>query len=125
MSTEKGTITMAYLARLGPGSLSSLAEGGTIVGLARATRLAVTITGSYNTAGSVLRAHLMTSPDNINWDTIAFGSLDNALGIPPALKQRTKTIDAQPAYMKTKMENLAVGTPIINAKVIATRQIEY
>jgi len=125
MGTEKGTITMAYKARLGPGSISSIGEGGTVVGMARLVQLAVTVSGSYNTSGSAVRTHLFTSPDNSNWDTDPFYSFDNAIGTPPTLKQKTKPVDTSAMFMKAKLQNLAAGTPIINAKAVATIQRQY
>uniref|UniRef100_A0A6M3JRC7 Uncharacterized protein n=1 Tax=viral metagenome TaxID=1070528 RepID=A0A6M3JRC7_9ZZZZ len=125
MGTEKGTITMAYKARLGPGSISSLGEGGAVVGMVRVSQLAVTLSGSYNTSGSAVRAHLFTSPDNSNWDTDPFYSFDNATGTPPTLKRKTKAIDTSPMFLKAKLENLAKGVAIINAKAVATVQRQY
>ena len=122
MGTEKGTITMAYMARLGPGSLSALGQGGTVVGLKRAIQFAVTLSGSYYASGSPVRVHLFTSPDNSNWDSDAFYSFDNAIGTPPSRRSKTKPVDSSPMYIKAKLQNLAVGTPIFLAKAVATIQ---
>ena len=120
--SEKGTVTLLSMSRLGPGSTSALAQGGTILGLGRAQQLSLTAIGSYNAAGSALRIHLVTSPDNSSWDTGTFYGWDNPLTVS-ARTQKTKAVDYSPMFMKAKVQNLAVGTPIRNVKVIATRQI--
>ena len=119
---EKGTVTLLLMVRLGPGSTSALAQGGTILGLGRAEQFCITAMGSYNAAGSALRIHLVTSPDNSQWDTGTFYGWDNPLTVS-AKTQKTKVVDCSPMFMKAKVQNLAAGTPIINVSVIATRQI--
>ena len=119
---EKGTVTLLSMARLGPGSTSALAQGGTILGLGRAQSLSVMARGSYSAAGSALRIYLVSSPDNSNWDTGTFYGWDNPLTVS-ARTQKTKVVDCSPMFMKAKVQNLAVGVPIINVSVIATRQI--
>ena len=120
--SEKGTVTLLSMARLGPGSTSALAQGGTILGLGRAQQLSIAAIGSYGAAGSALRIHLMTSPDNSNWDTGSFYGWDNPLTLS-ARTQQTKAVGCSPMFMKAKVQNLTASTAITNIKVIATRQI--
>lgn len=120
-----GSITMLFSSRLGPGSTSTLSVGGTVVPLNRANKLTVSARGSFNTSGSSMLCTFFASPDNSNYDTIPFGSMWLAVGTPPILRQRTLSMNCDPHFLKAKVQNTAAGTPIINASIVASRQIDY
>lgn len=70
---------------------------------------------------SALRAHILTSADGDNWDTVDFTSFDVNVTASTAV-QETQLIDTPEwGFLRVRVENLDASTAATNVAIFATR----
>lgn len=92
--------------------------------------IALTVQRAAGHCGLSVIASLETSPDNINWDTLAYAGFTNCVfgnipaGFTPTgltMAQATLPITVGPVYMRGRIENLSYSDIIIRAWLVVTK----
>ncbi len=82
--------------------------------------LAITVETTYNAAATRgIKIHVLTSRDNVNWDTADWDSWSASFTAGASIRQ-TQVYSTEPAYLKVLVENLDPAQTITNTKVYST-----